>query len=361
MATLDLSSAFDVVNVELLLKRLKKVGLPQDMISLISEWLSTRYFYVGLEMGNSDVHCTRVGTVQGSILGPILYALFVSPLFDLAKMTLFADDNYIIHRNKQITELLVDMKRSIETIIKWLSQSGLKVNEEKTEICLFYRKDNAPITLRINGTDIKSKNTIKVLGVHFDSKLNWQTHIEMAITKARKALQAIKIIKPYFNKNELLSLAISNYYSILYYNSQIWLIPSLSRQSKISLLSASSAPLKICCNGYHNLISYERLHSLLKRPLPPDITKYNHSLLLYKIYNEQTQTLDWLHINFNQNFNARNDKLNFIDTSKFKQGKNLLSNRFCIINNQIKYEWLNLPFKAFKNMSKRIFLSNGQD
>ena len=85
MATLDLSSTFDVVNVDLLLKRIKKLGLPDDMISLISKWLSIRYFYVGLEIGNSNVNCTRVGTVQGSILGPILYALFVSPLFDLAR------------------------------------------------------------------------------------------------------------------------------------------------------------------------------------------------------------------------------------------------------------------------------------
>jgi hypothetical protein len=357
MATLDLSSAFDVVNVELLLKRIKILGLPDDMITLISEWLSTRYSYVGLDIGNSIVHCTRVGTVQGSILGPILYALFVSPLFDLANMTLFADDNYVVHRSRQISELLIDMKRSIDIIIKWLSQSGLKVNGEKTEICLFYRKDTAPVTLTLNGIQIQSKNTMKVLGVIFDSKLNWQNQIQMSITKARKALQAIKLIKPYFNKKELYSLAISNYYSVLYYNSHIWMLPSLSRQSKIALLSASSAPLKICCNNYHNLISYERLHIIIKRPLPQAIIKHNHALLLHKTYNEQDPTSDWLQINFNQNFNARNNKANFIDTSNFKQGKNLLSNRFTVINNLIEYNWLNLPFEAFKIISKKLFFS----
>ena len=124
---------------------------------------------------------------------------------------------------------------------------------------------------------------MKVLGVFFDSKLNWQTCIQMAFTKAHKALQAIKLISPYFNKTELMSLAISNYYSILYYNSHIWLLPSLSRQSKISLLCASSAPLKICCKSYHTLMSYECLHSILKRPLPQAITKHNHAQLPYKI------------------------------------------------------------------------------
>ena len=135
------------------------------------------------------------------------------------------------------------------------------------------------------------------------------------------------------------------------------MLPSLSRQSKIALLSASSAPLKICCNRYHNLISYERLHTILKRPLPQEIIKHNHALLLHKTYNEQDPTSDWLHINFNQNFNARNNKANFFDTSNFKQGKNLLSNRFTVINNLIEYNWLNLPFVAFKIKSKKMLLS----
>ena len=78
------------------------------------------------------------------ILGPILYALFVSPIFDLANLTLFADDSYIIHKSKHITDLLAEMKRSIKIIIKWLGHSGLKVNGEKTEICLFYRKECPP-------------------------------------------------------------------------------------------------------------------------------------------------------------------------------------------------------------------------
>ena len=157
MATLDLSAAFDVVDVNLLIKRLTILGLSSDIISLISEWLKTRYFYVGLDIGNSYIHSTGVGTVQGSILGPILYALFVSPVCDLAKITLFADDSYIIHKNKQITELLIEMKRTIGTIIRWLSHSGLKVNGEKTEICLFYRNDSPPVKMTINGVEITTK------------------------------------------------------------------------------------------------------------------------------------------------------------------------------------------------------------
>ena len=194
MATLDLSSAFDVVNVELLLKRLKIMGLPSDIILLVSEWLTTRYFYISLEGGNSCIHSSGVGTVQGSILGPILYALFVCPVFDLAMLTMFTDDNYIIHWNKHRADLIIQTKNTLELIIKWMKDSGLKVNDGKTETCLFYRKDTPALTLTINNANVITKNEINVLGVTFDSKLTWQTHTQMAITKSKKALQAIRLI-----------------------------------------------------------------------------------------------------------------------------------------------------------------------
>ena len=204
---------------------------------------------------------------------------------------------------------------------------------------------------------LRSQNKIKVLGVNFDSKLNWQFHIQSAITKAKKALQAIKLIKKHFNKNELMTLLIANYYSVLFYNSEIWLLPSLTRPIKQILLSASAAPLKMYCHTYHSLMSYETLHYVSKHPTPNDYTKYNHALLLYKTHNNTNQTSDWLDLNFNQNFNTRCHKANFIETSRFKPGKNLISNRITIINNQIEYKWLNLPLLAFKNKCKNIFLS----
>ena len=89
MASMDLSAAFDVVNIELLIKRLVIIGIPDDLVRLIAVWLRNIYFFVNVGDSNSSIHCSNVGTVQGSILGPILYALFVSPLFDLEKMTLF--------------------------------------------------------------------------------------------------------------------------------------------------------------------------------------------------------------------------------------------------------------------------------
>ena len=131
MSSLDLSSAFDDVNVELLIVRLRRLGLPDDVITLVGNWLSLKYFYVSVNGQNSIFHELNIGTVQGSILGPILYAIFISPLFDLAKMTKFTDDNFIIKFNKCLSKLIDDMKQTLEIIIKLLKDSGLRVNDSK--------------------------------------------------------------------------------------------------------------------------------------------------------------------------------------------------------------------------------------
>ena len=140
MASLDLSAAFDVVNTQMLVKRLKILGLPEDVIALIEIWLQNRSFYVSVGNRNSILYDLISGTVQGSILGPILYSIYVSPVFDLVHMSSFADDNFTLKWNCKKNELIKDMERELEMLTKWLRDSGLKVNDGKTEVVLFYRK-----------------------------------------------------------------------------------------------------------------------------------------------------------------------------------------------------------------------------
>ena len=72
LASIDLSAAFDVVNVKLLLKRMIIIGLPEDFIGLVEVWLSSRYYYVSANGKNSYIKMSDIGTVQGSILVPVL-------------------------------------------------------------------------------------------------------------------------------------------------------------------------------------------------------------------------------------------------------------------------------------------------
>ena len=82
------------------------------------------------------VPVSNTGTIQGSILGPILYAIFVSPLFDLKKLSNYADDSYIVKKNANLEALIIDMKKTLESITKWLKDSGLKVNEKRLK-CVY--------------------------------------------------------------------------------------------------------------------------------------------------------------------------------------------------------------------------------
>jgi hypothetical protein len=120
MASLNLSAVFDLVNTKLLNKQLEVIGIPSDVVCLIRIWLTNRSFYVTIDGKNLILIELVCGTVQGSILGPIFYAIYVSPLFDLHNLTSFADDNFIVRRNMHMLDLIVDMVVSLEAMAKWL-------------------------------------------------------------------------------------------------------------------------------------------------------------------------------------------------------------------------------------------------
>ena len=244
MASLDLSMAFDMVNVELLVKRLKIMGMPNDIVILIKEWLVNRKFYVQVGEECSMLYDCDSGTIQGSVLGPILYALFVSPLFDITQLTNFADDNYCLEWDTDLALLITKMEKKLEMITKWLRGSGLIVNEKKTEVCVFHKNDQRLINLKVDAAVVKSKKSINVLGVIFDSKLNWNEHISNSICKAKKSLFALRLIKRFFNSKEMRTLLDTYFYSVLYYNAVIWLTPEMSSIMKQNLLSISANALR---------------------------------------------------------------------------------------------------------------------
>jgi hypothetical protein len=116
---------------------------------------------------NSILHDLLLGTVQGSILGPVLYALYVSPLFEIEEFSAYADDTYIPRWNDSLDTLVINIEESLDRITKWLGESGLLVNTSKTEICLFYRQDTAPVRVRVQNIPVLTKKSMNVLGVIF--------------------------------------------------------------------------------------------------------------------------------------------------------------------------------------------------
>ena len=152
-------------------------------------------------------------------------------------------------------------------------------------------------------------------------------------------------------------LLTSNFYSILYFNCDVWLIPSLKPQLKQQILSASSKALMLSTPNYHNLMSYEQIHAINKRSTPKQILMYKHSILLYKVWNDSLYSKDWIALHFQQNFNERCSTVKLFDTSNCKVGRNFSVNRLKIINGLIEFDWLNLSINTFKIKCKSLFLN----
>ena len=102
-----------------------------------------------------------------------------------------------------------------------MTQSGLKINDRKTDLCIFHRRSLETRTMVINGTEIKSSNQINILGMIFDSNLKWEQQYDQAIKSVNHNLYAIKIISKYFNPEEKKTLLTSLFYSKLYYGSEV--------------------------------------------------------------------------------------------------------------------------------------------
>ena len=140
----------------------------------------------------------------------------------------------------------------------------------------------------------------------------------------------------------------SYFYSVLYYNSEIWHIPSLNHYSKQQLLSVSALALKICTPGITERISFNELHKLNKRATPNQLQLYKHSLLLYRVLNHREPSNDWLMLNFNQTLTSRQSTFRTICSNNFKVGNNLLCNCLNILNNKVNLNWLNMLFNSYK-------------
>ena len=132
-------------------------------------------------------------------------------------------------------------------------------------------------------------------------------------------------------------------------------IATLKPYLKNLILSTSANALKLCTPSYIPMTSYLDLHIQNARATPNQLMMYN-SLLLYSILNNQTPNKDWLDLNFNQNFNAREMNYRTYNHNIYRVGKNKFSDRLNILNGKISLDWLNQDKISYKLKSKSKFL-----
>ena len=147
-----------------------------------------------------------------------------------------------------------------------------------------------------------------------------------------------------------------NFYSILYYNSEVWHLPTLKTTLKQSLLSASAKALRVCDGNNDFYVSFNNLHKQCDRATPEMFLLYKTALSLYKLYNCDYNPIEFISLNFNQILTGRQTNFITLKSNAIKVGMNCLTNRLTVINNKIPFNWLNLSLGTYKIKCKSMFL-----
>ena len=357
VTSLDLTAAFDVVDHGLLMKRLSQVGIPKILTNVIKEWLKDRQFYCEVGAQVSKLINITHGTVQGSILGPILFAIFISPLEKVVKyLVTFADDNFVLNHHKQQPCVLTLTEDSVGRMHEWMIMNGMMVSEEKTEICMFHQRDVEETRINMGNHAITVKKNIKILGIIFDSKLNWQEQARSAMKKANKAKQGLSIIRKYFTQKEMLRLSTAYFYSTLYYGSRVWLISTLHGQIKKQLWQISSRMLRLVEGHYGRMGSFMELHKKYNRASPNMWCNYVTAVAMWDLLNNQAPEATFLSAMMNRLFQGRREGILFTRSNKKKIGFNCLSNRLQSVSQRLKMNWQDMNKMAFKRLCKETFI-----
>ena len=238
-----------------------------------------------------------------------------------------------------------------------MTSSGLKINESKTEICIFHRQQLITKNITINNTVIKTKNTINILGILFDSQLRWNDQYSKAIKEANANLYAIKRIAKYFTKEERTTLITSLYYSKLYYGSEVWHLPGRTANQNKMIKYASANALRTITNEITIFHTHTQIHTMTNRAMPDQMIKYKHSLMLHKLMRQCTPDEEFIQLNFQANQNQRQQFYNFTKIQNYSVGNNILLNRLSHLNNIIPLTMTNDSYLTYKIKCKRLFLT----
>lgn len=256
---MDLSKAFDCLPHGLLIAKLHAYGLNTSACGMVASYLSNRTQRVKIGNDRSDWNSLTKGVPQGSILGPLLFNVFMNDMFffiKLCSLINYADDNSLYKISQVLERVISALQNDGNEAIKWFKINGMQANPTKFQGMILspHEPKSCTITLADN-TEIKSENTVNLLGVLIDDKLNFTQHISACCKKAARQLNALARISKYldFDSRKIIynSFIVSNFN----YCPMVWHFCGKVNNDKIEKIQERS--LRILYRDYD--ASYEEL------------------------------------------------------------------------------------------------------
>lgn len=237
---LDMTKAFDLIDHEILLGKIEKYGIRgagyewlksylqgRKQCTEIARLVGTQYDSVlTKEIHRSQFRFNKRGVPQGSILGPLIFLLYINDLPQIMhhKCILFADDTTFIFKCTSKDTYEVEINKSIDTIVTWLNSNNLLLNLDKTKLIQFknYKMTSHTMNIKYKDSKIECVESIMFLGFKIDQNLNWKLHIDHICTKLNRFVYALRRLRKTISQKAALAAYHGFVSSVLLYGLPLW-------------------------------------------------------------------------------------------------------------------------------------------
>ena len=202
---MDLSKAYDCIPHDLLIAKLEAYGFKKNALKLVYSYLTNRTQRVKIGSTYSSPQHISIGVPQGSVLGPLLFNIFINDLFYMeleSEICNFADDTTIYACDTDVEAVMIRLENDLQGLMQWFNNNGMSANPSKFQIMFLGLKGAKKLCLDMNGQLIPSSEHVKLLGVNIDNSLKFETHVKEICKKVNQKLYAFGRLRPYLGEKK---------------------------------------------------------------------------------------------------------------------------------------------------------------